>query len=29
MDLQRTIKAIIRKGDDYYVAECVEVAVIT
>ena len=29
MDLQRTIKAIIRKGDDYYVAECVEIAVVT
>jgi len=29
MDLQHTVKATIRKGDDYYVAECVEIAVVT
>ena len=27
--VQRTIKAFIRKGDDRYVAECVEIAVVT
>jgi len=27
--LQRTIKAIVRKGDHYYVAECIEVNVVT
>lgn len=26
---QHTIKAFIRKGEDYYVAECLEIAVIT
>ena len=29
MSLQHTIKAFIRKGDVYYVAECVEIAVVT
>ena len=29
MNLQRTIKAVVRKGDIRYVAECVEVPVIT
>ena len=29
MTLQHTIKALLRKGQDYYVAECVEVAVVT
>jgi len=28
-NLQRTIKAIIRKGDAQYVAECVEISVVT
>lgn len=28
-NLQRTIKAFIRKGEEYYVAECHEIAVIT
>ena len=27
--LQHTIKAFIRKGEKYYVAECLEIAVIT
>ena len=27
--LQHTIKAFIRKGEEYYVAECVEIAVVT
>jgi len=27
--LQHTIKAFIRKGEKYYVAECLEVAVVT
>ncbi len=27
--LQRTIKAFIRKGDDYYIAECKEINVVT
>ena len=27
--LQHTIKAFIRKGEDYYVAECHEIAVVT
>ena len=27
--MQRTIKAFIRKGDTHYVAECLEVAVVT
>jgi predicted RNase H-like HicB family nuclease len=26
---QHTIKAFIRKGEDYYVAECLEIAVVT
>ncbi len=29
MRLQRTVKAVVRKGEDYYVAECVEIAVVT
>ncbi len=29
MDLQHTIKAIVRKGESHYVAECVEIAVVT
>ena len=29
MTPQRTIKALVRKGDQYYVAECVEIAVVT
>jgi len=29
VSLQHTIKAFIRKGDVYYVAECVEIAVVT
>jgi len=29
MTLQHTIKAIIRQGDTHYVAECVEVPVVT
>ena len=29
MTPQRTVKALIRKGDQYYVAECVEIAVVT
>ena len=29
MSLQHTIKAIVRKGDSHYVAECVEIAVVT
>jgi predicted RNase H-like HicB family nuclease len=28
-DLQHTIKAFIRQGEAYYVAECLEVAVVT
>ena len=27
--LQHTIKAFIRKGEDHYVAECVEISVVT
>ncbi|RKX71314.1 type II toxin-antitoxin system HicB family antitoxin [candidate division WOR-3 bacterium] len=27
--LQRTIKALVRKGKDYYIAECLEIAVVT
>jgi predicted RNase H-like HicB family nuclease len=27
--MQRTIKAFIRKGDTYYVAECLEISVVT
>ncbi len=26
---QRTVKALIRKGEEYYFAECVEIAVVT
>jgi len=29
MALQHTLKAIVRKGERYYVAECVEIAVVT
>ena len=29
MSLQHTIKAIVRKGELHYVAECVEIAVVT
>ena len=29
MALQHTVKAIITKGDTFYVAECVEIAVVT
>lgn len=29
MTMQRTIKAIISHGEDYYVAECVEINVVT
>jgi len=29
MMLQRTIKALVRKGKDYYIAECLEIAVVT
>jgi predicted RNase H-like HicB family nuclease len=29
MALQHTIKALVRKGEQYYVAECVEIAVVT
>ncbi len=29
MQLQQTVKAIVRKGERFYVAECVEVAVVT
>lgn len=29
MNPQRTIKAVIRKGVSHYVAECVEIAVVT
>lgn len=29
MGLQHTIKAVVTRGDDYYVAECLEVAVVT
>ncbi|MBI5474415.1 MAG: type II toxin-antitoxin system HicB family antitoxin [Ignavibacteriae bacterium] len=27
--LQKNIKAVIRRGEDYYVAECVEISVVT
>ena len=27
--MQRTIKAFVRKGDTHYVAECLEIAVVT
>ena len=29
MALQHTVKALVRKGEDQYVAECVEIAVVT
>jgi predicted RNase H-like HicB family nuclease len=29
MTLQHTVKAVIRKGDTHYVAECLEVPVVT
>jgi len=29
MALQHTVKALVRKGEEYYVAECVEIAVVT
>jgi predicted RNase H-like HicB family nuclease len=29
MSLQHTIKAVIRKGEQQYVAECLEIAVVT
>ncbi len=29
MDLQHTIKAVVRRGEAYYVAECMEIAVVT
>ena len=29
MELQHTIKAVVRRGEHYYVAECVEIAVVT
>lgn len=29
MTLQRNIKAVVRKGESHYVAECVEIAVVT
>jgi predicted RNase H-like HicB family nuclease len=29
VELQRTIKAVLRRGDSHYVAECVEIAVVT
>ena len=29
MTLQRTIKAIVRRGEKHYVAECLEIAVVT
>ena len=29
MTLQQTIKAVLRKGDDYFVAECLDIAVVT
>jgi predicted RNase H-like HicB family nuclease len=29
MALQHTVKAFIRKGDTHYVAECLEIAVVT
>ena len=29
MKLQHSVKATIRRGDDYYVAECLEIAVVT
>ncbi len=29
MTPQHTIKAIVRKGEEFYIAECVEIAVVT
>ncbi len=29
MTLQHTVKALLRRGDDWYVAECMELAVVT
>ncbi len=29
MTLQHTVKATVRKGEKYYVAECLEIAVVT
>lgn len=29
MSLQHTIKALVRKGEEYYVAECLEISVVT
>ena len=29
MGLQRTVKAVVHRGEEYYVAECVEIAVVT
>ena len=29
MTLQHTVKAFVRRGEKYYVAECVEIAVVT
>ena len=29
MDLQHTVKAVVRRGDTHYVAECLEIAVVT
>jgi predicted RNase H-like HicB family nuclease len=29
MTLQHTVKAVIRKGETYYVSECLEVPVVT
>jgi len=29
MTLQRTVKAFVRKGDTHYIAECLDIAVVT
>ncbi|MDO8490636.1 MAG: type II toxin-antitoxin system HicB family antitoxin [Dehalococcoidia bacterium] len=29
MTLQHTIKAVVRKGDTHYIAECLDIAVVT
>ncbi len=29
MELQHTVKAVVRKGESHYIAECVEIAVVT
>ncbi len=29
MELQHTIKAVVRRGESHYVAECMEIAVVT